>query len=355
MIKLSFFKDISSKHLLHKSLALFWLGLLNKVVAFSLVFCYLSVCANPLNTDGSISYASEENKDKAVSSYNVDTVPNPRLENTAFHVSDPSSLLHKDTVTYLNEKLTALEKETGIESAVVILPSIGDEDVFELSQELFRKWGIGHKDKNDGLLITYLEDQHVIRFHTGYGLEGSLPDATGKRIQQRDMIPYFKKDNLDEGLKAGIDAVYKRLVSDSDTKDADTKESSTKANTDNADDDDDLVITLITIVVTVVLILIVAIGVMLYHKFEKCPQCGKRGTLKTIKKKTKHKHHRSYLKVTRRCSNCGYEVVNSYDLDDDDDSHYFSSGGFGGSSGGSSFGGGFSGGSSGGGGASSRW
>lgn len=354
MIKPSFYKDISSKHLLHKSLALFWHGLLNKVIAMSLILCCLSVSANPENTDISISYASEETKEEAFSCYNVDTVPNPRLENYSFHVSDPSSLLQKDTVTYLNEKLTSLEKNSDIESAVVILPSIGDKDVFEFSQDLFRKWGIGHKDKNDGLLITYLEDQHVIRFHTGYGLEGALPDAICKRIQQQDMIPYFKKGKLDEGLKAGIDALYKRLVSEGDNQNSDDKNSDNSAGEDNSDDDD-LVITLITVVVTVVLILIVAIGVMLYHKFEKCPQCGKRGTLKIIKNKTKHKHHRSYLKVTRRCSNCGYEDVNTYDLDDDDDSHYFSSGGFGGSSGGGSFGGGFSGGSSGGGGASSRW
>ena len=125
--------------------------------------------------------------------YTVDTVPNPRLENTSFHVSDSASLLTHDTVSYLNEKLTQLEKDTGIQSAVVVLPSVGDSDVFEFSQELFRKWGIGQRDKNDGLLLTYVEDQHIIRFHTGYGLEGELPDAVCKRIQQQKMIPFFKE------------------------------------------------------------------------------------------------------------------------------------------------------------------
>lgn len=127
--------------------------------------------------------------------YTVDTVPNPRLENTSFHVSDPASLLTHDTVSYLNEKLTQLEKDTGIQSAVVVLPSVGDSDVFEFSQELFRKWGIGQRDKNDGLLLTYVEDQHIIRFHTGYGLEGVLPDAVCKRIQQQKMIPFLKREN----------------------------------------------------------------------------------------------------------------------------------------------------------------
>lgn len=79
--------------------------------------------------------------------YTVDTVPNPRLENTSFHVSDPATLLTHDTVSYLNEKLTQLEKDTDIQSAVVVLPSVGDSDVFEFSQELFRKWGIGQRDK----------------------------------------------------------------------------------------------------------------------------------------------------------------------------------------------------------------
>ena len=83
--------------------------------------------------------------------YTVDTVQNPRLENTSFHVSDPASLLTHDTVSYLNEKLTQLEKDTGIQSAVVVLPSVGDSDVFEFSQALFRKWGIGQRDKNVGL------------------------------------------------------------------------------------------------------------------------------------------------------------------------------------------------------------
>lgn len=212
--------------------------------------------------------------------YTVDTVPNPRLENTSFHVSDSASLLTHDTVSYLNEKLTQLEKDTGIQSAVVVLPSVGDSDVFEFSQELFRKWGIGQRDKHDGLLLTYVEDQHIIRFHTGYGLEGELPDAVCKRIQQQKMIPFFKEGKINEGMRAGIDALYERLA-------AEGKSASDDESSGVDSDDDDFLITLVTIIATVVLIFAVAAGVMLWNLFEKCPNCGRRKTLKKISEKEK--------------------------------------------------------------------
>lgn len=279
--------------------------------------------------------------------YTVDTVSNPRLENTSFHVSDPASLLTHDTVSYLNEKLTQLEKDTGIQSAVVVLPSVGDSDVFEFSQELFRKWGIGQRDKNDGLLLTYVEDQHIIRFHTGYGLEGVLPDVVCKRIQHQKMIPFFKEGKINEGMRAGIDALYERLA-------AEGKSESDDESSGVDSDDDDFLITLVTIIATVVLIFAVAAGVMLCNLFEKCPNCGRRKTLKKISEKERKKHHHTYLEEVKRCSYCGYEVKRSYKIDDDDDDNdSFLSGSTGGFS--SSSGGSFGGGSSGGGGASSRW
>ena len=230
---------------------------------------------------------------------------------------------------------------------MVVLPSVGDSDVFEFSQELFRKWGIGQRDKNDGLLLTYVEDQHIIRFHTGYGLEGVLPDAVCKRIQQQKMIPFFKEGKINEGMRAGIDALYERLA-------AEGKSESDEESSGVDSDDDDFLITLVTIISTVVLIFVVAAGVMLWNLFEKCPNCGRRKTLKKISEKERKKHHHTYLEEVKRCSYCGYEVKRSYKIDDDDDDNdSFLSGSTGGFS--SSSGGSFGGGSSGGGGASSRW
>ncbi len=275
------------------------------------------------------------------SGYTVDSVPNPRLENTSFHVSDPDGLLEKGTVSSINGELSALEKSTGIQSAVVVLPSIGDGDDFEFAQDLFRKWGIGDKERNDGLLVLYVDDQRVIRIHTGYGLEGPLPDAICKRIEQQDMIPYFKEGKIDEGLKAGVSALCKRLSSDES---ATEQDGGNAAVAEGDGDEAESSMNFYAIAGTVILIIIFSIGVAVYQRFEKCPHCGKRGTMKEIKRdEFKNGEHETLVSVVRRCSNCGYEEEKTYTETHGDGSSSSSSGG------------GFSGGSTGGGGSSSRW
>ncbi|MGN0908644.1 MAG: TPM domain-containing protein [Succinivibrio sp.] len=273
--------------------------------------------------------------------YTVDSVPNPRLENTAFHVSDPDGLLKKETVSSINDALGALEESTGVQGAVVVLPSISGGDDFEFAQDLFRDWGIGDKEKNDGLLVLYVQDQHVVRIHTGYGIEGPLPDAICKRIEQQDMIPYFKEGKIDEGLKAGVNALCKRLSSGGSAKEQDGGDADAEAAASG--DDADSGMSLPAIAATVILIIIFSIGVFVYQRFEKCPHCGKRGTMKVIsEEEIETGDHETMVTVRRRCSSCGYveEKTHTETHGGGDDS----------SSGGS-----FSGGSSGGGGSSSRW
>ncbi|MDD2950082.1 MAG: TPM domain-containing protein, partial [Sulfuricurvum sp.] len=78
-------------------------------------------------------------------------------------------------------------------------------------QQLFKRWGIGHKDRNDGLLILLVNDQHVVRLHTGYGLEGTLTDLICQRIEHEYMIPAFKEGRYDDGLLDGLNVISKLL------------------------------------------------------------------------------------------------------------------------------------------------
>ena len=100
--------------------------------------------------------------------------------------------------------LQNLEAKNKAEIAVVVLNSIGDNDIFDFGVELFERWGIGKKRSDNGLLILFVLDQRKIRFETGYGLEGVLPDAICKRIQMNEMVPYFKEGNYDEGMLRGV-------------------------------------------------------------------------------------------------------------------------------------------------------
>ena len=136
--------------------------------------------------------------------YTVDEVPNPKTNDANAFVANPDGIISEETVYQLNTMLQNLEAKNKAEIAVVVLNSIGDNDIFDFGVELFERWGIGKKGSNNGLLILFVLDQRKVRFETGYGLEGVLPDAICKRIQMNEMVPYFKEGNYDEGMLRGV-------------------------------------------------------------------------------------------------------------------------------------------------------
>jgi len=279
--------------------------------------------------------------------YSVETVPNVRLSDTRLHVSDPTALLSAQTRDTINALFTQLESETGIEVTVAMLPSIGEADAFDFAHRLFRSWGVGKKESDNGLLILYVEDQHTIRFVTGYGLEGTLTDALCKRIQSRYMIPAFKHGDKDKGMVLGAKAIYSTLAG--------------TMQADNKDETDPTRYLPILVFFVIVLILFMT-GAINHHR--RCPRCGKRALrVRSVDHYTMN--GRQYRKEVSICDKCGH-----VDVRDIDETHHDNTGtgsfitgmllgsmlgGGRGSHGGGFSGGSFGGGDSGGGGAGSSW
>jgi uncharacterized protein len=146
----------------------------------------------------------------ALAQYTPATVPNTKLVNNSY-VSNPDQIISESTVAQINNLLTDLEQKTTAQIAVVVLDSIGDADIFDFTQELFNLWGIGGANSN-GLMILLAKDKRTVRFHTGYQLEGPLPDVVCKQIQVNNMVPAFKAGDYDAGMLAGVGEVYKILT-----------------------------------------------------------------------------------------------------------------------------------------------
>ncbi len=146
----------------------------------------------------------------ALAQFTPSTVPDPK-ENGGGYVSNPRSILNESTVAEINSLLADLEQQTTAQVAVVVLDSIGDSDIVVFSQELFTLWGPGRSNDN-GLLILFALDKRTVRFHTGYKLEGPLPDVVCKQIQRNKMVPAFKEGDYDTGMLAGVQEVYKILT-----------------------------------------------------------------------------------------------------------------------------------------------
>ena len=283
-------------------------------------------------------------EDKA---YSIESVPNVYAQDRRLHVSDPNGLLMQETQAEINRMLTLLEDSTGIQSMVVMLPSIGQDDIFDFAHNLFRHWGIGNKESNNGMLIVYVADQRKIRFTTGYGLEGILPDAICKRIQSRYMIPHFREGNTDLGMLEGTKAVVGVL------------DGSMKA--DNTEEEASLWEILLTLG-TIMFIIVVPIW-LIHRQEHTCPKCAKAGALKLVSQTSTPTRKGKLIKKTLLCSHCGHTVVKKYHQSNNNDTDAMTGGMMMGSmlgggrrgGGGGFMGGSFGGGSTGGGGSTSGW
>jgi uncharacterized protein len=123
----------------------------------------------------------------------------------ANYVTDEADILSSEQQNSLNSKCKAFEDSTSNQLFVYITRSLKGQEMQPLCQEIFHKWHIGQKGKNNGVLIGIFIDDHKFRIHTGYGLEGVLPDLLTKKIQDEDMKPLFKDGDYYAGINKGLD------------------------------------------------------------------------------------------------------------------------------------------------------
>jgi uncharacterized protein len=121
------------------------------------------------------------------------------------YVTNQTNVLTKEEESDLNLKLKTFEDSSSNQIFIFIANSLQGNSIEEVSQELFQKWKIGSTDKNNGVLIAIFIEDREFRIHTGYGLEGVLPDILTKRIQDEVMRPLFKTKDYFEGIDKGID------------------------------------------------------------------------------------------------------------------------------------------------------
>ena len=99
-----------------------------------------------------------------------------------------------------------LEK-TGTAIVVVTVESIGDNELNDYVNRLYKAWGIGKKGEDKGVLIFLTLKERKFRIETGYGVEGILPDGLVGEIRDRYAIPYFRKGDFGQGLSNTMIAV----------------------------------------------------------------------------------------------------------------------------------------------------
>lgn len=99
-----------------------------------------------------------------------------------------------------------LDNKTTAQVAVITLKSLEGQPIEDYALAVLRQWGIGSKDKNNGVLIVVATEDRRSRIEVGYGLEGVLPDGLTGRIQDQYMLPYFRQGDYSKGILQGYAA-----------------------------------------------------------------------------------------------------------------------------------------------------
>lgn len=134
--------------------------------------------------------------------WTVEKVPNTRLLDNAIHVSDPDDLLSDSCEMRINTALSSIRDKADV--FVVALSSIGETDIEKFAVDLFNRWEIGDAKTDNGVLMLLAKEQRKLKFETGYGAEAILTDARCQQIFTKNIVPYFKTDDYEGGLCAGV-------------------------------------------------------------------------------------------------------------------------------------------------------
>lgn len=129
------------------------------------------------------------------------TVPDPKKTDKSTYISDPDHYISSAAEAQLNSICRDIETQTGMQYAIVVLKMISYEwTVYDFAVKLFTEWGIGQKNKDNGLLLLIVIDTHDWRFVTGYGTEHILTDALLRNLGENYIVPNFRNQDYDRGL-----------------------------------------------------------------------------------------------------------------------------------------------------------
>lgn len=129
-------------------------------------------------------------------------------------VVDQTNLLTESQKQEISQRILALHEQGKAQIGVVIVPTTGQEDIFDYAMRIAEKWQLGSAKQDNGLLMTIAVNDRRIQILTGYGLEGVIPDIVASRIIRNQITPYFKQAQYAQGIDAGLVEIERILNMD---------------------------------------------------------------------------------------------------------------------------------------------
>ena len=128
------------------------------------------------------------------------------------YFNDYAGVVSKEVAYRFNEQLAQFERDTSDQVVVAVFPKMqSDSDIADYTRRVAQAWGVGQKERRNGVvLFVFIQDRKMF-IQVGYGLEGALPDATAFDITERHIKPFFRNGDYQGGLATGIDLISKAI------------------------------------------------------------------------------------------------------------------------------------------------
>ncbi|WP_038346200.1 TPM domain-containing protein [Acinetobacter sp. A47] len=169
---------------------------------------------------GKIIQEQQTNKTAPASSTNTETSVLPKVADDMAEgesirdlpslnqpVIDQAKILSDAELQQLNQKILSLYQQGKAQVGVIIVPTTGQEAIFDFALRAGEKWQLGSAKRDNGLLMAIAVNDRKIQILTGYGLEGVLPDLVLSRIIRNQITPAFKQGQYAQGISAGLDEI----------------------------------------------------------------------------------------------------------------------------------------------------
>lgn len=127
------------------------------------------------------------------------------------YITDEAGILSDTQEQTLEQSLEEYRTNTSNEIAVLIIQSLSGADLTMAAVDTARNWGVGTKEKSNGVLMFIALQDRALTIQVGYGLEGALPDIVVKGIIDEEILPAFRDGDYFEGIEAGVDAIEKHI------------------------------------------------------------------------------------------------------------------------------------------------
>jgi uncharacterized protein len=129
-------------------------------------------------------------------------------------ITDEAGLIKPEDRDVIEAQLKELELKSTDQVAVVTLNSLQGVTIEEFGLELGRKWGIGQKDKDNGIVLVVAPNERKVRIEVGSRLESQMTDAMSSIIINNGILPAFRRGDFSGGIRAGVRDINDVLLGD---------------------------------------------------------------------------------------------------------------------------------------------